>query len=70
MRCCGKEDDLFEEIYSKFAENYADLVEEHTQTLLKIEEREKHRTLNLIVILSVYLLISMSFITLIAPIFF
>jgi len=70
MRCCSKEDDLFEEIYGRFAENYVDLVEEHTQTLLKIEEREKHRKLNLIVISLVYFLISMSFIILIAPVFF
>jgi len=69
MKCRSKEDDLFEEIYGKFAENYADLVEEHTQTLLKIEEREKYRTRNLIVISLFYALISMSFITFIAPVF-
>jgi len=41
MKCCSKEDDLFEEIYGKFAEDYVALVEEHTQTLLKIEEKKK-----------------------------
>jgi len=66
MRCCSKEDDLFEEIYGKFAENYAALVEEHTQTLLKIEETERHKKRKLI---AICVLISMSFITLFAPIF-
>ena len=36
-----REDNLFEEIYGKFGENYADLVEEHTQTLLKLEGYRK-----------------------------
>ena len=69
MRCCSKEDDLFEEIYGKFAENYADLVEEHTQTLLKIEENKKNRMRNLISISLFCILISMSFITLVAHVF-
>jgi len=68
MRCCSKEDDLFEEIYGKFAEDYAALVEEHTQTLLQIEEKKKHRTRNLIAISLFGVLIAMSFITLVAPI--
>jgi len=68
MRCCSKEDDLFEEIYGKFAENYAALVEEHTQTLLKIEEKKKHRMRNLIAISLFGVLIAISFIILIAPI--
>ena len=68
MRCCGKEDDLFEEIYGKFAESYAALVEEHTQTLLKIEENKKHKKRNLIAISLFGILIAMSFITLVAPI--
>ena len=37
----NREDDLFEEVYSKFAENYADLVAEHTQTLLKLKGHRK-----------------------------
>ena len=68
MRCCSREDDLFEEIYGKFAENYAALVEEHTQTLLKIEEKKKHRMRNLIAISLFGFFIAMSFITLISPI--
>ena len=68
MRCCSREDDLFEEIYGKFAENYAALVEEHTQILLKIEEKKKHRMRNLIAISLFGVLIAMSFITLMAPI--
>jgi len=68
MKYCSKEDDLFEEIYGKFAENYAALVEEHTQTLLKIEENEKHKKRNLIAISLFGILIAMSFITLIVPI--
>ena len=68
MRCCSKEDDLFEEIYGKFAESYAALVEEHTQTLLKIEENEEHKKRNLIVISLFGVLIVMSFIALLAPI--
>jgi len=36
-----RENDLFEEVYGKFAENYAYLVEEHTQTLLKMEGYRK-----------------------------
>ena len=39
----NREDDLFEEIYGKFAENYADLVAEHTQTLLKLEKGRRSR---------------------------
>ena len=39
----NREDDLFEEIYGKFAENYADLVAEHTQTLLKLEKGRRKR---------------------------
>ena len=69
MRCCSKENDLFEEIYGKFAEDYAVLVEEHTQTLLKIEENKKHRTRNLIAISLFCVLISMSFTTLVVPVF-
>ena len=68
MRCCSKEDDLFEEIYGKFAESYAALVEEHTQTLLKIEENEKHKKRNWIAISLFGVLIVMSFIALLAPI--
>ena len=62
MRCCSKEEDLFQEIYGKFADNYADLVEEHTQTLLKIEENEKHKKRNWIAISLFGILIVMSFV--------
>ena len=68
MRCCSKEDDLFEEICGKFAQNYAALVEDHTQVLLKIEENEKHKKRNLIAISLFGVLIVMSFIALLAPI--
>ena len=62
----NREDDLFEEIYGKFAENYADLVAEHTQTLLKLEKGRRKRDF---VVLSVFGVSVGVFVMLLAPMF-
>ena len=61
----SREDDLFEEIYGKFGEDYAALVEEYTQTLLKMEGHRK-RDFTALSLFGVSIGI---FITLIVPIF-
>ena len=61
----SREDDLFEEIYGKFGEDYAALVEEYTQTLLKMEGHRKRDFMAL----SLFGASIGIFITLIVPIF-
>lgn len=62
----NREDDLFEEIYGKFAENYADLVAEHTQTLLKLEKGRRKRDF---AVLSVFGVSVGVFVMLLVPMF-
>lgn len=62
----NREDDLFEEIYGKFAENYADLVAEHTQTLLKLEKSRRKRNF---AVLSVFGVSVGVFVMLLVPMF-
>ena len=61
----SREDDLFEEIYGKFGENYVLLVGEYTQTLLKMDRCGKRNFMTL----SLFGASIGIFITLIVPIF-
>ena len=70
MKYQDKEDDLFEEIYGKFGENYIDLVEGYTKVLLKMNGKEKHRIRDLIAMLLFGFLVGMSFIALFAPLIY
>lgn len=62
----NREDDLFEEIYGKFAENYADLVADHTQILLKLEKGRRKRDF---AVLSVFGVSVGVFVMLLVPMF-